>query len=457
MNRPELIVLDGGRSLPVSKMHRVYLDGYVTNTRLMGVLAVCARWEIVSPTADRDDPDSWEELNQFIYIDCEEAGFETYQQIRGYDDPETDRIEEALVCGLGGRKIELTERQLRLLLQNWARFNHEHDLPLPPGIQDYGFLLDPAVDADEAEQYALMQMICAPIRSDLEAVNYFLMRCFGRDHEGARYLADPAALAAGDDSAALAAGDDSAALAAETDQLLQEHPAEAEPLRLDLYDRFECATFCRNAIDRCREFDDGSVQYRCESLIEMDGIYETIISLVTVRERKVTGLTYCSSLPVTDTEAAMILKKAEYITVYEIFLSDDELEANLDEFTLGFHTTMSEYENGLLFMSFRPTNDHVNRDIFVLSNDVRGMYFLTNNRQLILCAYNAADLHYLEHTVAGSVLAPYFIPSGHYKFIPGGGYRPDTGHYEFREPVLYEFMQSDFEHFEDFLQTLYQE
>ena len=77
MTRPELIVLDGGRSLPVSKMHRVYLDGYVTDTRLMGVLAVCARWEIVSPTADRDDPDSWEELSQFIYIDCEEAGFET--------------------------------------------------------------------------------------------------------------------------------------------------------------------------------------------------------------------------------------------------------------------------------------------------------------------------------------------------------------------------------------------
>ena len=439
MTRPELIVLDGGRSLPVSKMHRVYLDGYVTDTRLMGVLAVCARWEIVSPTADRDDPDSWEELSQFIYIDCEEAGFETYQQIRGYDDPEADRIEEALVCGLGGRKVELTERELRLLIQNWARFNHEHDLPMPPGIQDYGFLLDPAVEADDAEQYALMQMICAPIRSDLEAVNYFLMRCFGRDHEGARYLADPAALGT------------------EPGQPLREHHGAPKPLRLDLYDRFECATFCRNAIDRCGEFDDGAVQYRCESLIEMDGIYETIISLVTVLNRKVVALEHCSSLPVTDTEAAMILKKTEYITVYEIFLSDDDLDDNLDEFTLGFHTTMSEYENGLLFMSFRPTNDHVNSDLFVLSNDVRGMYFLTNNHQLILCAYNAADLHYLERTVAGSVLAPYFIPSGHYKFIPGGGYRPDTGHYEFREPVLYEFMQSDFEHFEDFLQTLYQE
>ena len=448
MTRSDLIVLDGGRSLPVSKMHRVYLDGYVTDTRLMGVLAVCARWEIVSPTADRDDPDSWEELSQFIYIDCEEAGFETYQQIRGYDDPEADRIEEALVCGLGGRKVELTERQLRLLIQNWSRFNQEHDLPMPPGIQDYGFLLDPAVEADDAEQYDLMQMICAPIRSDLEAVNYFLMRCFGRDHEGARHLADPAALATDDDPAALDA---------EPDQPLREHPGAPKPLRLDLYDRFECATFCRNAIDRCGEFDDGAVQYRCESLIEMDGIYETIISLVTVLNRKVVALEHCSSLPVTDTEAAMILKKTEYITVYEIFLSDDDLDANLDEFTLGFHTTMSEYENGLLFMSFRPTNDHVNRALFVLSNDVRGMYFLTNNHQLILCAYNAADLHYLERTVAGSVLAPYFIPSGHYKFIPGGGYRPDTGHYEFREPVLYEFMQSDFEHFEDFLQTLYQE
>ena len=449
MTPPDLIVLDGGRSLPATKMHRVYLDGYVTDTRLMGVLAVCARWEIISPTADPDDPDSWEELSQFIYIDCEEAGFETYQQIRGYDDPEADRIEEALVCGLGGRKVELTERQLRLLIQNWARFNEAHDLPLPPGIRDYGFLLEPKVRATKAEQAKLMQMICAPIRSDLEVVNYFLMRCFGRDHEGARYLADPEALAPEMPPAMENAGGD-----AKAGQPLQEDPS--DHLRLDLYDHYECATFCRNVIDRRGEFPDGAVQYRCESLIEMDGIYETIISLVTVLNRKVVALKRCSSLPVTDTEAAMILKKTEYITVYEIFLSDEELEDNLDEFTLGFHTTMSEYENGLLFMSFRPTNDHVDSEVFVLSNDVRGMYFLTNNRQLILCAYSTADLHYLETTVAGSVLAPYFIPSGHYKFIPGGGYRPDTGHYEFREPVLYEFMQSDFEHFEDCLQTLYE-
>ena len=31
-----LTVLDGGRSLPVSEMHRVLLHAYVTDTRLMG-------------------------------------------------------------------------------------------------------------------------------------------------------------------------------------------------------------------------------------------------------------------------------------------------------------------------------------------------------------------------------------------------------------------------------------
>ena len=411
-----LTVLDGGRSLPVSEMHRVLLHAYVTDTRLMGVLAVCAHWSIASQTADRNDPDSWEDLRQFFYIDCEEAGLETYQQVRGGDVREAKRIEEALVCGLGARKVELNERQLRLLLQHWYRFNEEHLLPAPAGWPQYSFLLSPVIDAGEEERSDLMQMICPQLRSDEQVVNYFLMRCFGSDPEGIRYLAAP-------------------------------------DVPLDLYSDYTCATFCRNTIDDDGTYPDGATSYLCDSLVEMDGAYDKIVSRIVVKDLKVVRAQRLNRFPISDTEAAMILKKIEYITLYEVFLSEEEMEDNIDEFTLGFHATMSSYENGRLFMTFRPTNDHVDSRTFQLSNDVRGMYFLTNHGQLILCAHSLPDLHHLEQTISASVLAPYLIPSGRFNFVPGGAYNA-AGTFEFREPILYEFMRSDFEHFEDFLAAM---
>ena len=416
MQSPNLKVLDGGRSLPVSKMHCVLLDAYVTDTRLMGVLAVHAHWNITAPGADRNDPDSWEDLHQFFYIDCEEAGLETYQQVRGGDELESKRIEEALVCGLGAEKIELDKRQLCLLLQEWQGFNERRGLPLPAGLANYSFLLEPALQASEEERAELMRMICPQIRSDEQCVNYFLMRCFGSDAEGARFMVNG-------------------------------------PVPLDLYSDYVRATFCRNTIEKDGTYPDGAVSYLCDSLIEMEGSYDVVVSRVVVRDLKVVHAERISRLAITDTEAAMILKKVEYITLYEVFLSDAELEDNIDEFMLGFHATMSSYENGRLFMTFRPTNDHVDSRQFLLSNDVRGMYFLTNHRQLVLCAYSLQDLHYLERTIASSPLAPYLIPSGRFNFVPGGGYNA-AGTYEFREPILYEFMNSDFEHFEDFLQAM---
>ena len=97
---------------------------------------------------------------------------------------------------------------------------------------------------------------------------------------------------------------------------------------------------------------------------------------------------------------------------------------------------MSSHENGRLFMAFKHNNDHVNSRIFRLSNDVKGIYFLTNYGQLIVAAYNLSDIRYLENKLKTSPLAPFLIV---------------TAKYEFKEPVLFEFMQSDFEDFEDFL------
>ena len=244
-----------------------------------------------------------------------------------------------------------------------------------------------------------MRLICGEITSDYQAVNYFLMRCFGQDHRAAAFLA---------------AGD----------------------FDLDIYAGYKGATFCKNTIDKDHVYDDGATAYLCESLIEQKGNYEIIISRVIVRDLKIVGLKHCSGFAVSSAEAAMMLAKPEFVTVYEVLLSEEDMENNIGELTISFNTIMSEQENGRLFMAFKKNNDHVNSRVFRLSNDVKGIYYLTDFGQLIIASYTLHEIRYLENQLKASPLAPFLIA---------------TAKYEFKEPVLFEFMQSDFEDFDDFL------
>lgn len=225
------------------------------------------------------------------------------------------------------------------------------------------------------------------------------MRCFGKDRTGAAFLLG----------------------------------AEAP---IDLYDDYFPATFCKNVIDKERTYEDGSVSYLCESLIETKSSYETVISKVTIKDLLVTGIEYCSGFAVSAAEAAMMLAKPEFVTVYEVLLSEEDMENNIGELTINLETVMSVHENGRMFMVFKKNNDHVNSRVFRLSNDIKGVYFLTDYGQLIAAAYSLADIRYMENKLKENMLSPFLMT---------------TAKYEFKEPVLFEFVQSDFDDFDEFL------
>lgn len=393
MNRPKFTVIQGG--LAAANRKNTFVSAYVTDTRLMGVLAVYAHWQ-VEVLASGDRPPN---IHQFFYIDCEEAGLETYQSVRGSDMEQITMTEQALIGGLGAGKVSLTEKTLRQLLCIYRDFNDQHGLPLPENFDEYGFIFHDAPEVTAQDRAQLLSMICTEIVSDYQVVNYFLMRCFGRDYEAAAYLAS---------------GD----------------------FPLDIYDRYKCATFCKNVIDKEKTFDDGAVSYICESLVEMNGQYETVISKVAVKELRVVDFCHCSGFHVSAAEAAMMLAKPEFVTVYEVLLSDEDIDNNIGELSFDLNTIMSVHDNGRLFMSFKKNNDHVNDRVFRLSNDVNGIYFLTDYGQLIVAAYTLPDIRALESRLRNSLLAPFLVPSAKY---------------EFKEPVLFEFIQSDFDDFDDFL------
>ena len=56
-------------------------------------------------------------------------GCETYKYIIGNDSDELSYIEQALMGGLGAKKIDLAERHLRGLLTYYKEFNEHQQAP----------------------------------------------------------------------------------------------------------------------------------------------------------------------------------------------------------------------------------------------------------------------------------------------------------------------------------------
>ncbi len=399
MDHEPFQVIRGGLLTPISEKNKQLKTAYVTDTRLMGVLAIHAHW--VLP----DEPERCD-FHQFFYIDCEETGLETYRSLRTDDFLDTlgeiREIEQSMIGGLGAKKIEIDEKQLAAIITFYTAFNREHKLPDPENASEYSFLLDMGDTLTDSGREGLMAAICGPIHSNYQVINYFLMRCFGQDYRAARRLT---------------AGD----------------------FPIDIYDKYTRTTFCKNVIDPAGERPDGTQVYLCESLVEQHGQYEIIVSELCVKNVKVTGFRYCSGFKISTAEAAMKLAKAEFVTVYEVLLDEENIENNLGELTIGFNSIMSRHETGRLFMSFKDNNAHVDSRVFMLSNDVNGIFYLTDFGQLIAAAYTLEDIRNMERRLKVSLLAPYLMT---------------TAKYEFKEPILYEFIHSGFEDFEDFLDAI---
>ena len=388
MTNRNFTLIKGGLSYPYDSDKKTFVSAFVTDTRLMGVVGLYIHWEIESGKFISD-------FHQFFYFDAEEYGFETYRSISGNDMSEISYIEQALMGGLGGQKIDLTQKEAAFLIQSYADMNRRLSTKLPDGQKEYSFLLEAEVEMSDEEKRNLFAKQCTPITSTYQAVNYFLMRCFGKDYEAAAFLSE-------------------------------------DGLPLDIYADIPAATLCKNTIDPF-ENEDGS-SYLCESLIEYDASYMLLVSEITMENTKISSFEKRSAMQVSAIEAAMMLSRPEFVTVYEILSTPEEFDAGLVELTTS--TLLTVHDGGRLFLSFNKNNDHVNKQIFRLNEDVFGLYYITDFGQMIIAAYSIKGIHAMEKELRRSTLSQSLLP---------------VAKYEFKEPVLYEFIQSDFEDFEEFL------
>ena len=66
----KLKVIRGGKAMKPGSRGRQFISGYVTDTRLMGVIGMELRWDVISDARVKT-------LNQIFYLDAEEFGLES--------------------------------------------------------------------------------------------------------------------------------------------------------------------------------------------------------------------------------------------------------------------------------------------------------------------------------------------------------------------------------------------
>lgn len=131
-------------------------------------------------------------------------------------------------------------------------------------------------------------------------------------------------------------------------------------------------------------------------------------------------------------------RRSEYITVTDIIPYSPEFTQDTTE--LAARAMVTDHERGRLFMIFSPHNDHVKKPVFMLNDDVLGIYYVTDDdSQLILAAYSLDGIQALEEDLQKSYMADCVVP---------------VSKYEFKEPVLFDFINSGFDDFEDFVDLI---
>lgn len=335
-------------------------------------------------------------LHQFFLFDVEEYGFDSYESLVDGDLQDVQALEQTLINPLGGRKVPVTLREAKNLLQGYVDFNKSKNIPLPSGRDEYEFLLKTPSTLDAEKKKLLFGKQCTTIQSEYQLIHYFLMRTLSNDHVAAKFLS-------------------------------------GRSLDWNLYSDITPATLCKNTIDE----KDG--RFMAESLTEVHNQYMLLVSRLKVEDMSITAFERISAFSVTSAEAAMMLARPEpeYVTVFDI-TAPPEAMAN-EDLEIHFNTMVSIHDNGRLFMAFNNNNKHVDRRVFRLNDDVMGLYYIGDSGEMIIAAYSQATISFLELDLLNGPFGKFIVP---------------LSKYEFKEPVLYDFIQSDFDYFDEFVEAL---
>jgi len=398
LKKSDLKVIRGG-ALAAAGPNEKFVDAYATDTRLMGVLVIYIRWHLSGMKAAGRKS---RELRQYFYIETTEEGIESYQGVFGDDDDEIRFVEQSMTGGLGAGRVMLSMNEAVFLVQRYAEMSRKFGKTLPDEREEYEFILRREAFLSPDREAGLFRKLCGEIGSANQLIHYFLMRYFGKDLFAAAMLT-----VEGTNSEWRDWGDEKEAVG-------------------DKLKDVGIATLCRNEISG----PAGEAQlYICESVIEEDSGHRIVVSELGITgeagEYKISSFEVLSMFAISPAEAAMKLSRPEFVTAYEVAGSVDKLLCELDGYYAGAMHKLCE--GGKLYLVFNDDNRHLEKNVYLLNDDVKEILYVTVEDQLIIGAYTLAGIKRLENRLILSRL---------------GGQLIEVAKYEFREPILYDYTMS---------------
>ena len=277
-----------------------------------------------------------------------------------------------------------------------------------PEDAEIDFIMRPKITLSLKERQDLMDKQCEEITSDFQLVNYFIMRCIGHDFEAARYLT--------------------------SENVLFTDFRDDEPATL-LRNSCELAGTDYNSLngDAFRT----ARTYDCLSLVEYKGFFELITSEVTVENMKVTSFEVTDREDISSREADMMTRREEYIIFNELEDEADSFSKESTPYTVRSQETA--YDTGRLFVIFNPDNSHVAEQVYKLHADVFGSVYVNDLGQLMVSSFARENAELIERSILDNM---------------GKDSVYLVARYRFDMPVLYEYIRSGFEDFEDYIDAI---
>lgn len=378
-----------------------FISASAVNSRLMGVTGLIIERELNCQGKSR-------KLNLLFYFDAEEFGFDTFKEIGGRDMSYLEEFEElnltllSMFGGLGSDLVPIDEKEAYALVYRYAQMNWRNGEALPGDVSGYQYILDKKIELDPDEMKAFLDKICVTVESDVELINYFLMRAAGNDMLCVNYLSKT--------------------------------EWKSNPLKLAYG-----VTLYRNEVDKG---NDGPGTYVCESLIDTGEAFYNIVSEVEVENLKVSGFNIVSRQQLTPVEANMILSKGFYISLFRLTAGGEELWDRLETILPG--SLINIHDNAVIAIIFNPNNDHVKKPVYRLDNDVFTLVMITEAMELVLLSDKADN----NKVAIEMILNGY----SHDEKLPEIVH---IENYHVNEPIVPIFLESDMDSFQEFITDIF--
>ncbi|MDR0880799.1 MAG: hypothetical protein LBN09_08900 [Clostridioides sp.] len=372
----------------------------ISNSRLMGSMGLMIKWE-----------DKGENFYQYFLLDSEGLGMADHVYLENPTPEEAHREEERLMGGLGANRIDINEDEVRFLIDYFGKVQDETEEDLPSGMAYYLDFLDSYSGNLTIDD--LYPKICKKLDSEVEFVNYMMMRFIARDSEALKYFSG------------------------------REEIAKMHLTKIN-------GTLLKNTVVKMSKQN-----YKCTAIYEdEDGYYtcDVVMGVEALDEGnyRLNSLLVLDSNTMFDYFVFEEISKAEYVSVYNIKNQTDE-GAVYSNFKIGtevkfrsdfedvFHKEnpglcKSNMDKGTLYTRFNYNNDHVKQNVYVINNDIKAIYYFLEDK-MFAGTYSPEDAKVLNDSLA-IVYKDYLDPGEIFYF---------------EENALYDFAESGSLDLDDFI------